>query len=85
MCFILLNCVLTLSIDLIFDAYNNSHRFKDLNKPDEVTTSCTTLMTIVLPAIITTGMALPDDRKFESSCTQNPIMSIDEMHVFKCI
>jgi len=46
------------------------HRFKDLNKPDDVTTQCTTPETTKLPAI-TTGVALADGRKFEVFCTQN--------------
>ena len=46
------------------------HRFKDLNKPADVTTQCTTPETTTQPAI-TTDVALPDDRKFEVSCTQN--------------
>jgi len=46
------------------------HRFKDLSKPDDVTTQCTTPETTNLPAI-TTDVSLADGRKFEVSCTQN--------------
>jgi len=51
-----------------------THRFNDLNKPDDVTTQCTTPDTTKLPAI-TTDVALADVRKFEVSCTQNLCVS----------
>ena len=52
------------------------HRFKDLKEPDDVTTPCTTSETTALPAILTTDIALPDERKFEVSCMLNPFVSL---------